>query len=439
MKKAIGILGGGLAGLSTAYFLDKSAYNVTILEKEAKCGGLLRAFVHEGFHFEFGGHILFSKDQEILEFILSMLGENKIQRYRNNKIYFKGRYIKYPFENELSKLALRDNLACLFYYLANKLKKKRLPKNFGEFLYYHFGKGITEQYLWPYNEKIWNINPALMSLEWAKDRLPLPPTRDVIKSSLGIKSEGYKHQLYFYYPRAGGVQALPDSFLAKNLEAGVKVITNFAVTGIRRQDGRYLVSGPDRELAFDQLVMAMPVHNFFKVWSEAPAAVTSALNNLRYNSLAVVMLGIKRDQLTDKFAVYFPDKSLVFHRVCFNKFLSESMCPPGTSVVQAEITTNPGDGVHDLSDHDLISQVTAGLARENIIKPEEVITAKVERTEYAYMVPQLDHEQNKKIVYDYFLSQNLPAVGRFAEFEYLNMDAVITHAKKLAATLNQAS
>ncbi|MBI4335528.1 MAG: NAD(P)-binding protein, partial [Candidatus Omnitrophica bacterium] len=90
-----GILGGGLAGLSLRYFLRGTA---EVLEKEAECGGLCRSIKENGFVFDQGGHILFSKKQELLDIILKVLGDNVERRRRNNKICYNGRFVKYPFE-----------------------------------------------------------------------------------------------------------------------------------------------------------------------------------------------------------------------------------------------------------------------------------------------------------------------------------------------------
>ena len=196
----IGILGGGLTGVTLGYFLN---YDVEILEKNKETGGLCRSLQDEGFTFDYGGsHIIFSKDKEVLSFMLAVLGDNKVQRRRNAKILFKGNYVKYPFENGLNDLPKEDNFECLYYYIDNLIKreqdKSNSPKNFKEWIYYTFGKGIAEKYMIPYNEKIWNTKSEQMSLEWVENRVPQPPIEDVIKSSLGIATEGYTHQLHFY-------------------------------------------------------------------------------------------------------------------------------------------------------------------------------------------------------------------------------------------------
>jgi protoporphyrinogen oxidase len=74
------------------------------------------------------------------------------------------------------------------------------PKNMKEWFYFTFGSGISEKYLIPYNEKVWNIPVDKLSMVWA-ERIPNPPPEDVLKSSIGIPTEGYLHQLYYNYPK----------------------------------------------------------------------------------------------------------------------------------------------------------------------------------------------------------------------------------------------
>ena len=233
----IGILGGGLTGLTIASNLK---YDCEVLEKNKECGGLCRSLKEKGFTFDFGGaHIIYSKNQEIIKYIKKVLGKNCRQGRRNNKIYFKGRFVKYPFENGLSDLSPEDNFECLYYYLNNKYKK---PSNFGEWLYYTFGKGIAEKYLIPYNRKIWKYPPEKMSFHWV-ERLPKPPIEDVIKSAVGISTEGYTHQLYFCYPEQEGIQGLIKAFERRSPE----ISRNFKIKKIKREKRKWIVFSQNEE------------------------------------------------------------------------------------------------------------------------------------------------------------------------------------------------
>ena len=110
----IGILGGGLAGLVLASRLK----DAEVLEAERRVGGLCRTLSAEGFTFDpHGSHILFSRKAEAMRFYEELLGDNICRRRRNTKVYYKGRYVKYPFENGLSELPIEDNVACLTGYI----------------------------------------------------------------------------------------------------------------------------------------------------------------------------------------------------------------------------------------------------------------------------------------------------------------------------------
>jgi len=415
----IGVLGGGISGLAMSYFLGPEA---EVLEAETGCGGLARSFQKDGFSYDYGGHILFSRDTEILEFMLRMLEGNVERYFRNNRVFYNGRFIKYPFENDLGSLPKEETFDCLYHFLFNDAPS---PTNFKEWLYATFGKGIAERYLIPYNEKIWNIDCADMNLEWVEGRVPKPPREDVIKSALGIETEGYTHQLYFYYPRVGGNQALMRSFERKVRD---RVTTGFRVRTIERRGGEWLVSDGVRARRYDHLVSCIPIYDLIEALPEAPNRVRQAVRSLRYNSLIVVLVGLARPNVSDKFAVYIPQRDVRFHRICFYSYFGASCAPPGTSSVVAEITANPGDGTWEMSDPDLVADTVTSLDRLGFIEGGDVCVTDVQRTKYAYVVQDRDHPKNKAVVYDYLRDQGLHTCGRFADLNYVNQDMALRNA-----------
>src|SRR2546426_1207209 len=162
----IGILGGGLSGLALASRLRSAE----VLEAAERPGGLCRSLMFDGFTFDpHGSHILFSREAKAMAFYEELLGANVCRRTRNTKVFYKGRYVKYPFENGLSQLPPEDNLACLLgyvdAYIARRTGTVPKPANFREWMYQRFGKGITESYLLPYNEKIWKTPPEEMGVD----------------------------------------------------------------------------------------------------------------------------------------------------------------------------------------------------------------------------------------------------------------------------------
>src|SRR5581483_2677986 len=59
VNKRILVLGGGVAGSSMAYYLTEKGYEVTLIEKNSRVGGLARTCYYSGHPYEFGPHIWF--------------------------------------------------------------------------------------------------------------------------------------------------------------------------------------------------------------------------------------------------------------------------------------------------------------------------------------------------------------------------------------------
>jgi len=427
----IGILGGGLAGLSLGYFLNQRGYDFVILEKEKETGGLCRSLYISGYTFDYGGsHIIFSKDKEILGFMVSLLGENKVRNRRNTKILYKGRFVKYPFENGLGDLPKEDVFECLYFFIDNLIKREKglieKPKNFLEWCYYTFGKGIAEKYLIPYNKKIWKYPLEKISLEWV-ERVPNPPIEDVIKSALGIETEGYLHQLYFYYPRTGGIQSL-----IRSLESPIKdkVITDFSISRIRKiNNKRWIIeSNNGVKVEVDKIISTIPIFDLANAYQEVPSSVRESIYNLKYNSIITVMIGLDIDKINDFSWLYIPQDDVLPHRVSFPSNYSDMTAPRGKSSVMAEITTHEGSKIWRLNDDKLIKRTVDDLTRVGIFDKEYFEFGVVRRMKYAYVINDLNYRKNSEIFRGYFEKEGIGLVGRFSEFKYLNMDATIKSA-----------
>lgn len=435
----VGILGGGLAGLAIANFLR---HDFEVLEKNNECGGLCRTLQEKGFTFDYGGgHIIFSKNELTINFVKHLLGKNLVKRRRNTKIFFKGRYVKYPFENSLSDLPKKDAFECLHYFVQNWIRRERgelkKPRNTREWMYHAFGKGIAEKYLIPYNEKIWGIPPEQMSLSWIGGRVPNPPVEDVVKSALGVPTEGYTHQLYFYYPKRGGIQALID---ALGKAAANRLNLNFEVKSIRKEDGKWIVSNGRQEKRFDEIVCTIPIQELCSAYRDTPKKVKAAAASSRYNSLITVCLGLDMEKPNDISWLYFPNKrDGMFNRVIFPFNNSPYVVPKGKSSAAVEFTCDFGGKLWREKDEKLIDHVVEKLHRNKIIDKRKICFSKVERTQYAYVVYDLRYNKNAKIFRDFFRKEGIELCGRFSEFKYLNMDATIERSMEVAEKINAKS
>jgi protoporphyrinogen oxidase len=355
-----------------------------------------------------------------------MISGNEQVNDRNTKIFYKQRFVKYPFENGLSDLPDEDRFVCINGFIKTLIAVEKgeiaPPSNFREWIYYTFGNGIAECYMVPYNEKIWKYPTDQMSLHWVDGRIPRPPVEDVIRSAIGIKTEGYIHQSVFSYPLDGGIEALVRA-IAHPVETFIQ--TGFRVTSITRSGKKWHICSGDSIVEADQCICAMPVQHLLPCLMDVPGRVKNATDALKYNSLVCVNIGIKGSVPAISW-LYVPDPAVGrTNRISFPSGYSCHVAPDGCSAILAEITHQSGDEVSTMSDDELIDQVSDMLHKMKIINKDQIVYSSVERQPFAYVVYDLDYQKNIAIVKEYFNRIGIPLVGRFAQFEYLNMDGCI--------------
>ena len=425
------VLGGGLAGVTLARLLHERGHEVRVFEREADTGGLCRSRTDEGFTFDSGGsHVIFSHDAEVLAFMHRVLGENREVRERKTKIFYKGRYVKYPFENGLSDLPKEDLFFCIYEFIRTLIAAEKgeldPPANFRDWMYRTFGRGIAESYLIPYNEKIWKLPPEKMSCHWVEGRIPRPPVEDVIKAAIGIETEGYTHQAVFSYPRSGGIEALVNA-IAEPVERFIA--TDSPITSVTRKGDGFLVGAAGQKVQADRVVSTIPLPSLLPCLKDVPANVTDACRGLRSTGLLSVFIGL-RGEVPPYSWVYVPSPEIgLFNRVSFPSNYSPDVVPPGHASILAEITCTRGDPVFSAPDGEIISHVLDGLSKMGILEdPERVVYTAVARSPFAYVVYDLGYLEKIEVVRRFCEGQGIHLVGRFSRFEYLNMDGVIRNA-----------
>jgi protoporphyrinogen oxidase len=294
--------------------------------------------------------------------------------------------------------------------------------SFADWIENTFGRGIAECYLLPYNRKIWNYPPEKMSAHWVEGRVPRPPVEDIIRSAVGIETEGYTHQAVFSYPVEGGIEALVQAIAGPIRD---RVRSGFMVRSVRRTGSGWEVGDGKQTVTADRIICTMPVQNLIAALPDVPEQVRKAVDALRYNSVCSVLIGV-RGSVPEISWLYVPDPGIgLENRISFPSNYSTRVAPPGCGAILAEITYNDGDEVTEMSDQQVVDHVTGSLAGMGFLRPGDVIFTDVARHRFAYVVYDLGYQANIKVVRDFCEKIGIDLVGRFAQFEYLNMDGCI--------------
>ena len=74
--------------------------------------------------------------------------------------------------------------------------------------------------------------------------------------------------------------------------------------------------------------------------------------------------------------------------------------------------------------------IHSGLIKANLLTEKDKIEVfYTELVKYAYVIYDLNHKENVSKIHEYLISNNIIPVGRFSQWEYINMDKTISNAK----------
>jgi protoporphyrinogen oxidase len=426
------ILGAGLTGLSAGFHLKE---DYAIYEKLHEVGGLCRSEEVNGFLFDYAPHILYTADPYAAALIQDLLKGNIHIQARKAYIYH-GKYdiyTKFPYQAHLHGLPAEDIYDCLTGLLEVLNKPDRpKPNNYREWMYWRFGKGIAEQLMIPYAERIWTIDPSLMNFSWIDRRVPEPNFDAVLRGALHDETSLAGFNQEFWYPIEGAIEALPVA-LAKRVND-----VHLSETVVKIDHKQRIVSFASGITAsYENLIYTLPLTHLPKFIEDLPENVVQAIDGLQFNQIQCVNIGIDRPDISPYHWLYFHEaEDFIFHRISFPRNTSEKTCPPGTSSVCCEISYSEHRPLRVTKHEDLIQETIAGLIRAKILRPEDkILAADVLTVDPAYVIYDLDYEKNVKIIHDYLISLGIHPCGRFGDWQYYNMDHSIMSGKRIADLL----
>jgi len=430
----IAILGGGISGTALARMLAADGHRVVVLEKAERPGGLCKSRRIGEFTFdEAGGHILFSKDQRVLDWQLERCGgeAGTVRTVRNTKIRWHDRWVPYPFENGVGHLTKEAIVECVAGYVeayAGRRAGTACPPNFGDWIQWRMGDGFARHFMVPYNEKIWKCDLRAMSSAWVAGRVPEAPIADILKSAVGLDTDGYTHQSVFWFPKHGGFEAMVRGTVHGG---GFELKCGIAVSRVERRGEHFVVDGE----AFDLVVNTVPLPLIEPAIAEIPPEIRADIRALRPISLINLMIGVKLDEPLPPLSwVYlpFPDQGPT-NRVTYFSNYSPHNAPPGHGSFLAEVT-HRGELHPDAA---WLREVIAALGQAGILRPEKVVLAEWCNNPFAYIDQDLAFAARIARVRAWFDSSGYITFGRFGRYEYHNSDQCIARAMQVHAHVRE--
>jgi len=425
------ILGAGPAGLTAAYELSAKGVPSIVLEQDSVVGGLARTVEYKGYLFDIGGHRFFTKVPLIEKIWKEVLGQELLVRPRLSRIYYRGKFFKYPLEpfNALANLGLPETLRCVASYVRSHLAPQKPEDNFETWVSNRFGKRLFEIFFKGYTEKVWGIPCSQIQSEWAAQRIRGMSLWKVFWDAVtaGRRSPGSIKSLIrqFYYPRLG--PGMMWSRMRQIIEQrGCQVILNAPVTEIEHDGSEILaVTAGGHRYAANSFISSIPIRELIDRLSPAPSeSLRSAALDFNYRDFVTVAVIVRGTNLFPDNWIYVHDPSVKVGRIQNYSNWSPSMTPDATtSCLGLEYFCQQGDEFWLTPDEELIVQAVRELTQLRLVPAGAILDAKVVRMPKAYPVYDSSYQRGLSVVRQFLGPiSNLQLVGRNGMHRYNNQD-----------------
>jgi protoporphyrinogen oxidase len=416
MRK-VTIIGSGISGLSISRMLS-DRFEVQILEKAEKIGGLIKCDRIDGnlFH-RVGGHVFNSKNKVVLDWFWKHFDRDNefLQATRNAKIFLNNSLVGYPLENYLYQLPetqVREIINELIDLCSTGTKDVSNYDNFKDFLEGNFGKGLYQLYFGPYNSKIWNTDISNVPLEWLEGKLPMPKIKEVIISNILKKEENLMVHSSFYYPKRDGSQ-----FIVDRLSQDQKIKVSYPVKSISVTNGIELLINDD--VASEIIVYCGDVRELSSIVDIDDPVLIGALvsvRDLRSNGTSNVLCETDDNDIS---WLYLPEEQFKAHRIIYTGNFSK---------------TNNGGSARK----SCVVEFSGKQEKNDMIEELKKLPGNLSPLAFnyepnSYIIQDKETRSKISLLKSCLAKYNIYLLGRFAEWEYYNMDKCIESAMSLNA------
>ncbi len=323
------ILGAGLAGISASFHLGHE--NCTVFEAKAHTGGHIYTHKRNGFTWDEGPHVSFTKHQYVKDLFAKSVDGDFLEYPVHPTNHYQGSWIPHPAQSNLWAVPEPLRTECLNDFLATReTAASATITDYEQWLVAAFGSTFTQHFPEAYTKKYWTLPAKELTTDWVGGRVFYPDV-DVVKQGYNAQLQTSTHYITaIRYPGHGGYHRYA-SLMEQNLNAqcckAVQSI-NLREKIIGFEDGS--------SQGFEQLVSTLPLPLFIK-YCNAPKEIQTAAEALSCSEVLLLNFEVAHPPTRSEQWLYVYDENMWSTRINFTDLLSPTNAPQGKCGIQVEV------------------------------------------------------------------------------------------------------
>jgi protoporphyrinogen oxidase len=421
------ILGGGLAGLSTALHAPRE---YRLIERSDRVGGLCKTDVRDGFSFDATGHWLHLRDPEMRQLAEELLPGGWLSVERNAAIWSCGRFTPFPYQvhtHGLPPEVIEQNvLGFIEAQLGEggRALRAREPLNFAEFILRHLGEGFARNFMFPYNTKLWTVPPEELSTAWMGRFVPRPTLREVIRGALGLETVPAGYNARFLYPAEGGIESFVRAIAARLPRPAECGLTAASIDPAAHT----AVLSTGEVVHWRRVVATIALPDVVRLCAGAPRPVVEAAAQLRATTVTYVNVGVRDAGAPSYHWVYLPEERYGPYRIGSASAAVPSLAPAGCRSFYVEFSAGGPLEATRVRRACLDALLELGF----VASAADVLFMDVHAIPHAYVIYDERYGPARQAITAWLENRDILVAGRYGRWEYSSMEDALLAGRECA-------
>jgi protoporphyrinogen oxidase len=458
MKTAI--IGGGPAGLTSAYVLTQAGMPTELYEAGGAVGGMARSIRWQGQTVDLGPHRFFSCDQRVNQLWLDVVQRDYVMVRRLTRILYRGDFYHYPLQplDALAKLGPLEAVRCVASYASEQLRPTPPNGAFENWVCNRFGRRLFEIFFQTYSEKLWGIACGELDADFAAQRIKQFSLSAALKSAFfGNHSQHRTLVDEFAYPTGGTgmvYERMAGAVRARGGAIYLETPVQRILTERNTVKGIELKDGSVRKC--DHVISTMPLTLLVERLAKAPPSILEAARQLSFRNTVLVYLEVAGRQICPDQWIYVHSPELRTGRITNFRNWSPQLCGGSPNTIlsleywcggkrpgqnpksgfanhsdrsdmdggQCRNNAPDDDDLWNWTDERLIALARAELLATTLVNDQShILNGMVYRIPRCYPVYRYGYKDLLRPIGEYLSGiEGLQVIGRYGAFKYNNQD-----------------